>query len=191
MSVLKPGDRVMLASYPESTRPSLDADTRKVPIGSIGTFWGLDSSDSEWAVVSWDDQFEFTYNYKERFEDKHDLWCVNKNSLELYTEKTAFDRKTFLLLCKIKYLDERKPRDKSRIVPPKGIYRGSKSLPEISQVCETGSIRQGIVPTDPPPGQRVFDEATVNRIRELLSSGPVRTASDYRFTRLYTTDLAR
>ncbi len=189
MSVLKPGDRVMLSHYPTGGDNNLREDTERIRIGSLGTYWGRDQDSNSWAVVSWDDAYDFLYDGKYGFDDKVDIWCVALESLTLATEVALTDRKTALVLRKIKYLDERKPRDKSRIVPPKGIYRGSKHLPEVSQAREAGSLGQGTVSSVSASRQRILDQESINRLLEFLGSRPVRTASDDYFGRIRTTYL--
>ncbi len=138
------GDRVIRIPFSHPGRKSADIqDTYRVPVGSQGTILRVNSG--SWLCVNWDQSFDFTYT-----EDQYpNVWYVSAIGLALVGEQSSLDWKKQVLLNKIKYLDERKFLDKSRIVPPKGIFRGFNHVPEVQEVREAGSFRQGITPIVP------------------------------------------
>ncbi len=152
MSRFKVGDRVVRTSermediFDEDSDVDWDQiqDSDRIPPGTTGTITYVYSS-PDWIQVNWDNKFDFMYFDREGGQN---IWCVIPECLEFAGPQPT---KEELVIKKITFLNERKQLDKSRIVPPKGIYRGSKPLPiqETPNRSETNSIPRTTFTIDP------------------------------------------
>lgn len=101
-----------------------DGDTNKIPAGSTGTVLDTGWSDGSYVYIQWDNPLPFMY--QDFGSEGRSCWGIEISAIE----PMEIDKQK-AILDKIKYLYERNPLDKSRVVPTKSLQREQEPVPEV------------------------------------------------------------
>ncbi len=155
-------------------------DDLNIPVGSIGTVvWVDKTKDNKFIYINWEGSVKTVHSSTYRTFNYNRVWGIKWTSIELINPEER-------VLDKIKYLNERKQLDKSRIVPPQGIYRGSRSVQKASTSDQSQQNRSNGSGETVQDLRQLSGTELAARLHELLNTGSVtwnRSPTGIGFTR--------